>query len=169
MLPESVSQRARGEPTLLDQRGRPVRFFADVLARHKVLIHTTYSACADQCPPAMANLLQALPMLGPQGQNLRIVSLTLTPLEDTPQQLRALALRYQLPPHWLLLTGTVTAVDQLRDRVGFARPAPSGERVDDLSHLAVARLCDAQRVRWSHVNLLLPPRSIARMIRYEMA
>lgn len=175
MLPEPLRQRARGEPTLLDQQGRSVRFFADLLARQNILVHTTYSACSDRCPPAMGNLLQALPLLGPQGRNLRIVSLTLTPLEDTPQQLRALAQRYQLPAEWLLLTGTVGAVEQIRERIGFTSLRETGNTpelgsdTDAPSHLTVARLCDARRVRWGHVNLLLPPRSIARMIRYEMA
>jgi|LauGreDrversion4_2_1035121.scaffolds.fasta_scaffold34529_2 protein SCO1/2 len=169
VLPEPVRQKARGEPILQDQQGRSVRFFADLLARQRVLVHTTYSACSDQCPPAMGNLLQALPLLGPQGQNLRIVSLTLTPLEDTPKQLRALADRYQLPADWLLLTGTVKAMDQIRERLGLTSPPEANDRTGDLSHLTVARLCDSHRVRWGHVNLLLPPRSIARMIRYEMA
>jgi len=38
---------------------------------------------------------------------------------------------------------------------------------DLLSHSAMARLADDRFMRWTHVNTLLAPRSIARMIRFE--
>jgi protein SCO1/2 len=158
---------ARQDLLLQDQHGRPVRFFADLLVRRRLLIHATYSGCTDTCPPAMQHLLQARQWLGPQGASLGFATITLTPLEDTPEQLRQLALRHELPADWTLLTGAPRVVDQTLALLGLS--AWSADSTDSLKHLATGRLCDAQRVRWAHINLLLKPRSIARMIRYEMA
>lgn len=164
---DDLRQRAAGEPVLLDQHGRKRRFFADLLARGPVLINASYSACTDSCPPAMHHLMQARPLLGAQGKGLQFASITLTPLEDSPQVLRGWAERYSLPPDWTLLTGTPAAVEDLRKRLGLG--GWSAEPLETGNHIAVARLCDHRRTRWTHVNLLLPPRSIARMIRYELA
>ena len=167
LRPEPRRRSARRDPLLQDQQGKPVRFFADLLSKRRVLIHATYSGCTDTCPPAMHHLMQARQLLGPQGTALGFASITLTPLDDTPQKLRELATRFELPPDWTLLTGAPREVEETLALLGLG--AWSAAADDSLRHLAMARLCDGQRIRWAHINLLLPPRSIARMIRYEMA
>jgi protein SCO1/2 len=165
--PEFRRSPNRHDPVLQDQQGRPVRFFADLLSRRRVLIHATYSGCTDTCPPAIHHLVQARQLLGPQGHSLGFASITLTPLDDTPKRLRDLAARFELPPDWTLLTGHPREVEETLALLGLGAWSPTSD--DSLRHLAMARLCDIRRIRWAHINLLLKPRSIARMIRYEMA
>ncbi len=166
-LPEPLRRLAHDDPVLMDQHGRPIRFIADLVGKRRMLVNATYSGCSENCPVAIHNLLQARPLLGPQGRNLGFASITLTPLEDTPAQLRRMAARYELPSDWTVLTGTPRAVEQTLSLLGLAPWSEGSE--ESLRHLSVARLCDAQRIRWAHINLLLKPRSIARMIRYELA
>ncbi len=151
---------------LLDQDGRAVRFYDDVMKNRTVLVNVMYSVCSNICSPATRNLMQARELLGPQAADLHFVSLSLTPLSDTPEALRAFKKLHGIGAKWTFLTGLPQNMESVQRAQGFL----SEEDGDDLlSHSAMARLCDERLLRWSHVNTMLPPRSIARMIRFELA
>ena len=96
---------------------------------------------------------------------LQFVSMTLTPRSDTPEALRAYKKLHGIPADCIFLTGTLDNVEKAQRALGFI----SNDDTDGLlSHSAMARLCDERHLRWSHVNTMLSPRSIARMIRFEL-
>lgn len=91
--------------------------------------------------------------------------MSLTPLSDTPESLRAYKALHGLGADWTFLTGTPRSVERAQRALSFL----GNDASDDLlSHSAMAKLCDERNLRWTHVNTLLSPRSIARMIRFEM-
>ena len=150
---------------LFDHDGRGVGFYDDVMKGRKVLINVMYSVCSNVCAPATRNLIEARRLLGDEARDLRFVSMSLTPLSDTPQVLRAYKKLHGIDASWTFLTGKPENVERVQRALGFIGNEPTD---DLLSHSAIARLCDERNLRWSHVNTVLPARSIARMIRFEL-
>jgi protein SCO1 len=162
---ERLRQRRSPNVALLDHNGRTVRFYDDVMKGRLVLLNVMYSVCSNVCTPATRNLMEARRLLGSEAKEVQFVSMTLTPLSDTPEALRAYKKLHGLPANWTFLTGTLENVETAQRALGFI----SDDDTDDLlSHSAMARLCDERHLRWGHVNTLLSPRSIARMIRFEL-
>ena len=52
-------QRLAPNVSLIDQDGRKVRFYDDVLKGRQVVLSAMYSACEKLCPPTMRNLIEA--------------------------------------------------------------------------------------------------------------
>jgi protein SCO1/2 len=149
---------------LVDQDGREVRFYDDVVKGRRVLVNVKYTICSGVCTPATSNLIEARKLLADEAKDLQFVSISLTPLTDTPEALRNYKQQHGLGADWTFLTGEVEEVEKLQRAMGFITDKDGD---DLLSHSAMARLADDRFMRWTHVNTLLSPRSIARMIRFE--
>jgi protein SCO1/2 len=65
--PETVNSKIRQarmpNETLVDQNGRSVRFYDDVMKGNCVVISVVYTVCSESCTPAMRNLLKARRLL----------------------------------------------------------------------------------------------------------
>lgn len=149
---------------LVNQDGRELRFYDDVAKGRRVLVNVMYTICSGVCTPATRNLIEARKLLAEDGKDLHFVSMSLTPLTDTPEALRDYKKQHGIGSDWTFLTGKVEEVEKLQRAMGFITDRDSD---DLLSHSAMARLLDDRHMRWTHVNTLLAPRSIARMIRFE--
>ncbi len=168
-LDELARERWRQQRTpnvpLLDHNGRSVRFYDDVMKNRVVVLNAMYTVCTGVCTPSTRHLLEARSLLREAGHDLHFVSMTLTPLTDTPEELRDYKELHGIDDGWTFLTGKPEDVDGLQRALGFR----SYRNSDDLlSHSAMAKVCDERNQRWTHVNTLLSPRSIARMIRFEL-
>jgi protein SCO1 len=150
---------------LLDHNGRSVRFYDDVMKDRKVVLNVMYTVCRNVCTPATRNLIEARRLLLDEIKDLHFVSMSLTPLSDTPEALRNYKSMHGIDERWTFLTGKVEHVEKVQRALGFIS-ARDGD--DLLSHSSMAKVCDERNLRWSHVSTLLSPRSIARMIRFEM-
>jgi protein SCO1/2 len=153
-----LRQRRAPNVELLDQDGRTVRFHDDVILGRTVLLNVMYTVCSNICTPAMRNLIEARRLLGDEAKGIRFVSMSLTPLSDTPEALRAYRKQHGL--------GTPANVERVQRALGFI--GADGGDDDLLSHSAMARLCDERHARWGHINTMLHARSIARMVRFEL-
>ena len=121
--PEAVNARIRQarmpNETLVDQNGRSVRFYDDVMKGNRVVVNVMYTVCSESCTPAMRNLVEARRMLGAEGRNLKFVSLTLTPLTDTPEVLREYIKKNEMPADWTFLTGKQEPIERVQRGLGF--------------------------------------------------
>lgn len=166
---ELASERWRQQRTpnlpLLDHNGRRLRFYDDVMKNRIVVLNVMYTVCSNICTPATRHLLEARSLLGSIAKDLHFVSMTLTPLTDTPAALREYKVLHGIDEDWTFLTGKVDDVERVQRGLGFITDRDTD---DLLSHSATARVCDERNQRWTHVNTLLSPRSIARMIRFEL-
>lgn len=96
---------------LVDQHERPVRLKEDVVDDKIVVMGFIYTRCTTVCPVVSAILQKVQAQLGERaGRDVRLVSLSVDPLRDTPQRLREYAAAYQPGPGWFWLTGTLPAV-----------------------------------------------------------
>jgi len=72
---------------LTDTDGK-VRTLADFKGR-LVAVFFGYTQCPDACPTTMAELAEAKKLLGPQGDKLQVVFVTVDPERDKPEVLKA--------------------------------------------------------------------------------
>ncbi len=163
---ERIRQRRLPNVPLVDQDGRAVRFYDDIVKDRKVVINVMYTVCSNICTPATRNLMDARARLGDLARDIHFVSISLTPLTDTPAELRAYKKMHGIDERWTFLTGAPANVERVQRGLGFLSDEPGD---DLLSHAGSAVVADEPRVRWGHANTMTPGRAIARMIRFELA
>lgn len=131
--PESLPRLGTApEFQLTDQFAQPVSMVQDL--RGKVLlVNFIYTRCTDTCPiqtARMAALQQELVRQGIGFDQLRLVSISVDPEQDTPAVLQAYAERHRAAPGgWHFLTGPAEQVRQViveGFKVGAEVPGAAG-------------------------------------------
>ncbi len=105
---------------LTDQDGRQVHFFDDLIKDKVVVINFIFTSCSDSCPLETARLRQVQKLLGDRvGQDIFFYSISIDPLSDTPEVLKAYSQRFKVGPGWKFLTGEFEDVTDLRKKLGL--------------------------------------------------
>jgi protein SCO1/2 len=128
---------------LVDQNGR--RFDEEVFRRGPTVVNFFYSGCTTLCPVSMELLGLTRKDLGAEAPNF--ISISVTPLADTPPALTAYAKKINLPADWRLATGVpqqVYAMARKQLLTDIETPGPDGQP----PHTERAMLVDAEgRIR----------------------
>jgi protein SCO1/2 len=104
--------------TLVDQDGREVRFVSDVIGDRIVVMDFVYTTCTTVCPVLSAVFKQVQERLGDRlGDEVALVSVTVDPVRDTPERLKAYAARHGARDGWTWLTGPKTVVEDVLNGV----------------------------------------------------
>jgi protein SCO1 len=91
---------------LINQDGKPMRFYSDLLKDKVVIINTFFTTCTSVCPPMSRNLQQIQTWLGDRlGKDVHIISISVDSATDTPPRLKDYAGKYKAKPGWFFLTG----------------------------------------------------------------
>ncbi|HET9594538.1 MAG TPA: SCO family protein [Anaeromyxobacteraceae bacterium] len=145
---------------LLDQDGRPVRFFSDAVKGRVVCLSFVFSRCSGACPLLAQKLNRVRQDLGDRfGRDVFFVSISVDPGFDTPQQLRRFAERQQaLHPGWTFLTGTRAAVQTVLTKLGAWVEEPG-------DHSTAFIAGNARTRHWTKVRPDLPPGAVAEILR----
>lgn len=94
--------------TVVDQDGRKLRFYDDVIKGRQVVISFIYTSCTDICPLTTSRLSLVAEQLGESfGRDIFFVSLSVDPVNDTPERLKAHAQAFHAGPGWLFLSGSL--------------------------------------------------------------
>src|SRR4029453_17182220 len=112
--------------TLTERSGRPVG--ADALRGSLLVGGFGFTRCPDVCPPLSTRMSELQEPLATGDDPVRLVSLSVDPVHDTPEGLATYGSPYRAGPGWLFLTGARDAVAALlRDgfRVAFADDGPA--------------------------------------------
>jgi protein SCO1/2 len=103
---------------LLDMDGSATSL-AQLLDTDKpVLLTFIYTTCTTICPVLSATFSQVQQNLGDEANQVRMISITIDPDQDTPQQMRKYAERWHAGPQWQFITGTrdhIVAVQKVFD------------------------------------------------------
>jgi protein SCO1/2 len=91
---------------LVDQNGQ-LRTDSDFRGK-LMLIYFGYAFCPDACPTALQAMTVAINRLGPAGEGVVPIFITVDPERDTPQQLKRYAENFH--PRLVALTGTAEQV-----------------------------------------------------------
>jgi len=115
----SAEQKYFSDVELLDQDGRKVRFYSDVLKGRTVVVNAFFTTCTSVCPPMNRNMEKLQEALGARvGKDVFLVSISVDPLTDTPPRLKEYAAKFHAGPGWTFLTGKKENVDWALYRVG---------------------------------------------------
>lgn len=148
------------ETEVLDQDGRHLHFFSDVLKDRVVLLNVVYTSCEDACPLITRKLKAVRDALGEElARKVHFVSITSDPANDTPANLKAFAAKNDAAvPNWTFLTGDKAKVDLVLARLGQLSPSVEGH-----STLLIAG--DVAAKRWNKIRPDAPPDAIAERLK----
>ncbi|MDA0653337.1 MAG: SCO family protein, partial [Proteobacteria bacterium] len=105
---------------LINQDGKTVRFFDDLLKDKVVMINFIYTNCPDVCSVETARLLNVQNILGDRvGKDIFMYSITIDPDHDTPEVLKKYKEKYDVGPGWNFFTGKEDDILLLREKLGL--------------------------------------------------
>jgi protein SCO1 len=112
---------------LVDQHGRTVRLWTDLIRGQVVAINFIFTHCKTICSPMTATLARVQKELGPQSP-VRFISITLDAAHDTPEKLSRFAQPFSPGPGWSFLTGEPDQVKQALVALGGYSPDKEAHR-----------------------------------------
>lgn len=143
---------------LLNQDNRSVHFFDDLLKGKTVVINFMFTTCTGICPPMTANLQKVQGLLGDRvGKDINMISVTVDPLNDTPDALKNYTTRFNVKPGWHFLTGSKADVDQVLRKVG-------GYVEDKNQHNSILMIGNVETGEWVKVFAMSKPSEIAESV-----
>jgi protein SCO1/2 len=143
---------------MVDQNGKPVRFYTDLVKDRVVAVNFVFTTCTTICPPMGANFAKLQKLLGERaGRPVHLISVSIDPGTDTPERLKAWSQKFGAGPGWTLVTGDREQVTQLLKALGVYTP-----RLGDHSPLVL--IGDDVHHHWTRAYGLAPPAKIAELI-----
>ena len=140
---------------LLTQDGKEVHFYTDMLKGKVVLISFIYTNCTDICPILMPNLVRIQELLGDRsGGDVSLISISVDPEDDTPEELKEYGKKYGAKPGWTFLTGKKENIDWVIYKLG-----QYAEDFED--HTMLFLLGDVKNARWAKMRGDMSPETIA--------
>ncbi len=112
---------------VLDQDGRKLRFYTDLIKGKAVAINFIFTTCTYVCPMQGENFSKLQLALGDRlGKDVHLISVSTDPTNDTPQRLKEWGARFKVRPGWTLVTGGMKEMEQLLQSL-TGEPAGSGK------------------------------------------
>ncbi|WP_163988327.1 SCO family protein [Pyxidicoccus caerfyrddinensis] len=146
---------------LVDQTGRKVRLWTDLVRGHTVAINFIFTRCKTICSPMTATMARVQQDLGPRS-DVRFISITLDVANDTPERMAKFAEPFKPGPGWSFLTGEPAKVKEALVALGGYVPDKEAHRPTVLVGNAVAD-------SWTRVDGLGSPSRILEAIREARA
>ncbi len=117
---------------LVDQDGKTVHFYDDLIKDKVVAINFIYTHCGDSCPAETANLRQVYKLLADRmGKDIFFYSISIDPKHDTPKVLKEYAERFKVGSGWRFLTGRETDTTLLRKSLGLFRDGVEASKLGE--------------------------------------
>jgi protein SCO1/2 len=127
-----------GPFTLVGADGKP--FSSQALAGKPYAIYFGFTRCGDVCPITLSRLVK-LRRQAANDQAMRIVFVTIDPMNDGPKEVGQYAGLFNAPI--IGLTGTQAQIDQVKKQYGiYAQPVPHAAMGKEMEHTATVLLFD---------------------------
>jgi len=130
--------------TLVNQDGKKVRLAALLTSDQPVVVDFIYGTCTTICPVLSAGFANLQNKLGPASQNVRLVSITIDPENDTPKVMKEYLKRFRAKPGWDFLTGSRADIDAVMN--GFNAYIP-----DKMSHYPLNLIRNPKDGSWARL------------------
>ncbi|HEX4962272.1 MAG TPA: SCO family protein [Thermoanaerobaculia bacterium] len=140
---------------LVDQNGKPVRFYTDLVKGRVVVMNFVFTTCTTICPPMGANFAKLQKLLA--GKDVRLISVSVDPATDTPERLKAWAQKFGAGPGWTLVTGNKDEVIRLLKALGVYTAGVA-------DHSPLVLVGNDPGHRWTRAYGLAPPVRLAELI-----
>lgn len=138
--------------------GDQVRFFSDLIQGRVVVVNFIFTTCTTICPPMGAIFSQLQSKLGDRvGREVNLISVSVDPVTDTPERLRAWGRRFDAGPGWTLVTGDKLEMDRLLKALEVFTP-------DYEDHSPMVLVGDEASGRWQRAYGLAPPAKLLEVL-----
>ena len=143
---------------LLDQDGRKIHFYTDLVRGKTVAINFIFTTCTTICPPLGATFARVQKELGDKvGRDVNLISISVDPAIDTPERLKAWGAKFRAGDGWTFVTGHRSQVDELLRALG----ASSARRED---HSPTVLIGNDARGTWTRTYGLAKPSQLVQII-----
>jgi cytochrome oxidase Cu insertion factor (SCO1/SenC/PrrC family) len=106
---------------VLDQHGNALHFYSDLIKDKTVAINFIFTNCTTICPPLAATFARLQKEMGDRvGKEVHLISISVDPLTDTPERLKAWGAKFKAGPGWTFVTGEKQEMDKLLNALGAA-------------------------------------------------
>jgi protein SCO1/2 len=144
---------------LLDQNGRKIRFYSDLIKNKVVLISFFYTSCTYTCLMQGKVFSELQAALGERlGKDVFLVSVSMDPETDTPRRLKSWAVQHGLRKGWTLVTG---GKDDMAKLVGHLTGNPLG-RIE--MHSPFIYVGNDKKNNWAAIYGLAAPKKLVERI-----
>ena len=143
---------------LVDQDGKRIDFYNDLLKGRVVAINFIYTTCNSVCPMQGNQFARLQSMLGNRlGKDIALISISADPEADSPQKLKAWLSTFGASQGWTFVTGEKTEIDRLSR-------ALTGDQARVGTHSPVLFIGNYDKGVWKRVYGLAEPERLTRMI-----
>jgi protein SCO1/2 len=116
---ESPAHKYFGDVKLVNQDGKEVRLYSDLMQGKTVVINAMFTTCTGACPVMSGTMAKIQDHLGDRvGKDVRLISISVDPVNDTPAKLKEYAARFHAKPGWYFLTGSKENVEAALRKLG---------------------------------------------------
>jgi len=140
---------------LVDQDGKPVHFYTDLVKGKTVAMNFVFTSCTTICPPMGASFAKLQKLTA--GKDVHLISISIDPAVDTPQSLKAWAAKFGAGPGWTLVTGDRNEVIRLLKSLGVYTAAIT-------EHTPLVLLGNDASHRWTRAYGLAAPAKLAELL-----
>ena len=104
---------------VLDQDGNALHFYRDLIKGKTVAINFIFTNCTTICPPLAATFARVQREMGDKvGRDVHFISISVDPLTDTPERLKAWGAKFKAGDGWTFVTGNKQEMDKLLNALG---------------------------------------------------
>ncbi|PYI93656.1 MAG: hypothetical protein DME97_05205 [Verrucomicrobia bacterium] len=160
--PEIPRRAAVPDVELINQNGEKVRLHSDLVKGRVVALSFIFTSCTTICRTIGVNLGQVGKELGASlERDIALISISVDPVTDTPEKLKAWGKTFGAGPGWTLLTGDKDRVTQLLKKLESYTP-------DIQNHSPFLLIVNDRTGEWQRVNALeTTPQRIAAVLQEE--
>ncbi len=143
---------------LLDQDGRKIHFYSDLVKGRVVVINFIFTTCTTICPPLGATFARVQKELGERaGRDVHFISISVDPTTDTPERLKAWGAKFHAGPAWTFVTGQRPVISDLLRALGASTASPQ-------DHSPTVLIGNDARGQWTRSYGLAPPSQLVKII-----
>lgn len=150
------------EVVLTDAEGNPVRLRELLAGGEPEMLNFIFTTCTTICPVMTKVFADVRTKLGHQADNLRMVSISIDPDNDTPARLKAYAQKFGADSHWTFLTGSV-------QDIAAVQRAFAAYDSDKMNHQPLTLLRTAPGTQWLRIDGFATPEQLVSEYRNALA
>ena len=135
------------DTAVVDQQGRHLRFYSDLVRGRTVAINFIFTSCSTICTPLTAIFRKV--QKSTAGDPIHFISISVDPEQDTPETLARFASQFNAGPGWSFVTGQRSDItDLLRALEAFT--------VDKLDHTSLVLIGNEAANQWTRISGFSP-------------
>jgi protein SCO1 len=145
------------EVKVVDQHGRKLNFYKDLVEGKTVVVNFIYTDCTFVCPPVGMNMARFNRLLKKEKRDVRFIWVSRDPARDTPERMRKWGEKFGKGLDWVLLTGEVEEINKISE-------ALTGGLSEAGAHGALTLIGNETRKIWIRSDGTSPAQKLGSML-----